>query len=142
MSRDALIQASEENATTALRNVTEDDYPVVSILNGLRLAILASVEADERVEEATPPAWARVELFGHTVRYGLVREKSMYGRRFVELFQPNLYSKDSYEPGEEPELLEESAQRFYNPNAIYAIEPIGEKAVDEARRQEATRFMF
>jgi hypothetical protein len=59
--------------------------------------------------------WARVELMGHRVRFGQVREVEQYGAKMLRVDVPN--------PAEPSEPLTE----FYNGPAIYAVTPMSEQ---------------
>jgi hypothetical protein len=114
---------------------------LVAAIDGLRLAVLATIPETPDAEARKEPArWARVELFGHQVRYGLIREREMYGRRFVEIFQPNVYGP--LDENGDARLLAPSEQRFVHPNAIYAIYPLEQDAALAELLREATEIPF
>lgn len=83
-----------------------------------------AVEADAADTEADPDLfWGRVELFGHAVRYGQVRDVRMFGRRFVEIREPEI-ENPHYGASDrlaEPAVFPEVVKR-YHPNAVYAIQ--------------------
>lgn len=116
-----------EGALARARGVLFDPTAATpSVLLAVALYLRAAILESRHVatEEAAPPAWARVELFGHQVRYGTVVEVEFAGRRFVEVTEPAiscLAEKDG-------ELVEhgvsEERRKRYHPNAIYAIEEL------------------
>lgn len=60
--------------------------------------------------------WARVELMGHRIRYGLVREVEMFGTKLLRVDVTNSLG---------------TATEFYGGSSIYCLRPISE---EEARK--------
>lgn len=133
MNREELERLGEEEVNLALERtrvgslVTAADG-VVHALLALRYSVLALAADPEPLLEETPepPRWCRVELFGHGLVYGRVTEVRVAGRTFLEVVEPTLYAKDG-----EGEGVPERRRQF-NPNAVYALEAIGEDAVVRA----------
>lgn len=89
-------------------------------LRALRFTLEATlVPPPGTVEEAPPRRWARVELFGHRVVYAAVDEVTFGGRRFLQFTTPAPLTS----PGEPDEV------KLYHPNAVYALEEVGETEV-------------
>lgn len=59
--------------------------------------------------------WARVELMGHRVRFGEVREVEQYGTKMLRIDVPN--------PAEPTQPLTE----FYGAGSVYALTPMSEQ---------------
>ncbi len=64
--------------------------------------------------------WARLELMGHRVRYGYVREVEMLGAKLLRI---DILGEDKDSPG---------AVEFYGATAIYCLGLIGEEAARKA----------
>lgn len=128
--RAELIERSEEAA--AAWDPRDGNFAVAPALDALRLAILAQLADDvSLVGPQAPPIWARVELFGHTVRYGQLREVKVAGQTWLELVEPAFWADPS---ASGPPTFEETRKR-YHPNAIYAIEERTEVEVIETLRR-------
>lgn len=120
-----LVQTSDDQMTEALGPGEASQYALLLGIDALRHAVLATAAADDRVEEEDAGVWARVELFGHQVAYGLARETVWAGHRWVEVAWPTLY--DSAGDG----VRVQAGSKRFHPNAIYALEEIGEDKVKE-----------
>lgn len=83
---------------------------------------------------ATPPTWARLELFGHAVVYGQVVEVERYGRRWLEVTEPAMWKDDAVRDGD-PDVPERS--KLYHPNAVYAFAEIDEQEARNVNRRRA-----
>jgi len=59
--------------------------------------------------------WARLELMGHRVRFGQVREVEQFGAKMLRIDVPN------------PAAPDQPMTEFYNGTAIYAVTPMSEQ---------------
>lgn len=126
-SRAELLQLAEDEAERShqIDWATQGAGAVVAALAALRLTVAASLEPAEAAEEE-PPRWMCVELFGHQVVYGLAGEVFWAGRRWLEVAWPTIYDKTG------DGVKVEAGSKRYHPNAVYAMETIGEEAVRKA----------
>lgn len=125
-SRSELLERAEAKAEWASRENAVS--PLVAELEAIRLTVAASLEPAELVEEEEPPRWMCVELFGHQIVYGLAGEVFWCGRRWLEVAWPTIHDQES----SEAVVLSEAGSKRYHPNAVYAMEEIGEDAVRKA----------
>lgn len=102
-------------------------------LRAIRLTIAAATIADG--ETPTSSQWVRLELFGHTVRYGIVREREVAGKRFLELTEPEIVG--FVERDGQHDVVREQTVKRYHPNAVYALEEITEERVMDFLRRQA-----
>jgi hypothetical protein len=125
-----------EEGTNAKGSVRRQRRALVRQLEALRLTIEATLLPD--IAEEDEGTWARVELFGHTVKYGLVREVEFCGRRFLEITEPALWHPDNELHDGEPDFPETSKR--YHPNAVYAISDRTEEEVIRHLRSQHGLF--
>lgn len=132
---DALADQSRGLVTSAEDGLSQDASFVLQV-EALRLTILAACAPSEpAIAEAgpmPPPTWARVELFGHSVRYGQVIEVERYGRRWLEIVEPEMWKDPENGPPSLPDV--EEHRKLYHPNSVYALDEIGEDDVLRALR--------
>lgn len=128
-----LVQTSDDQMTEALGPGEASQYALLLGIDALRHAVLATAAADDRVEEEDAGVWARVELFGHTVAHGLVREVVRYGHRWLEVSWPEivepLLQVDAMVDADDrvPRVFPAGA-KLYHPNAVYALQATTEDA--------------
>lgn len=117
------------------QGLTEDAAFVLQ-MEALRLTILAVSMPEELIAEVTPEEveWVRVELFGHSVRYGWMHEVEYAGKTWVELVEPALWDENQ-DPGMSGPPAQEETRKRYHPNAIYAIAERSEAEVIASLRQ-------
>lgn len=120
------LQRADEQARAALSTGAGDNEAVVLALDAIRLTMLAALEPD--IAEEDPGVWCRLELFGHSLAYGLVREVERYGRRWLALTVPEIRDGDT--------VFEEKPAKLYHPNAVYALDERPEDEVMEALRRQ------
>lgn len=108
-------------------------------LAALRFTIEAAVLPEERVDALPAARWVRLELMGHSSAYGLLVETEVAGRTFLELVQPAVTIETNTAPVEWETIREES-RKLYHPNAVYALQDIGEEHVMDALRRQCGLF--
>lgn len=107
-------------------------------MNGLLCAILATIPGED--EERTPlDLWARVELFGHTVRHGHVTEVKIAGKWFLQVLEPTLVHGSD---GDQDATVMPEVRRLYHPNAVYGMTPLTKSGVMATlRKQKGLTFI-
>lgn len=142
MDHDLVIETSNDAAAVAWENamVGIDDQgagfhflarTLAAGLNGVRCAILATIS--EETQGDLLDIWARVELFGHTVRYGHVTEIKIGGKQFLAVVEPTLVHG---EDGDEDAAVTPAVRRLYHPNAIYGMSPLTKSEVIATLRRQ------
>lgn len=140
--REAMLADALEHATSATRDAASTNVlAVVDVLRAIHLALAAAALPPGPVEPG-PGEWMHLELFGHSYAYGLVREVEQFGRRWLEVTEPEIvgdvYSHDAassvggkvYE-----DARFEERRKLYHPNAVYAMEASDEETVMGALRR-------
>lgn len=129
---EALEQLDQAAADAALAEVTaRATEAIAGELRALRLTLTAAIASHE--QEPPVDTWCRLELFGHTTLYGRVREVTRFGRRFLQLTQPEVVKPPV---GEGEETIHPETTKLYSPSAVYAFEEATETAVMAAVRRQ------
>jgi hypothetical protein len=127
-SQDALgLLREAENRMLGAAALHDPAAGLVLAVDALRLTLVAIHREDE--EEAAlseDGQWARVELFGHQVTHGFVRDVHRFGRRWLEVVKPA--TEATPDGGCTVESWPEES-KLYHPNSVYALEESDEAAV-------------
>lgn len=109
---------------------------LVFALDAVRLTLLAIAEKAQAEDVEGDGRWMRVELFGHQIAWGLVREVTRYGRRWLEVSTPEvvetLRELDASEMVNKDERVPRvfpGEEKLYHPNAVYALAELPEDRV-------------
>ena len=106
--------------------------PVPITGRSLRRSTAFGADTVEDTAEIDPGRWCRVDLFGHDVRFGLVRDVEYAGRRWLEITEPeNVEDVLVISGGSGIRTQREIDRRtvperrkLYHPNAVYASRPM------------------
>lgn len=131
----AALEAAESAAVMANR---ADDEPFTTheaVWRELR-ALRCTIEAASAPTEsyfAEAGQWSCVELFGHSVTYGLVTEVEVAGKRFLQVEWPGIVDQ-------EDAVVRDAGQKLYHPNAVYALSSMPyEEVLDTLRKRAGLR---
>jgi hypothetical protein len=139
LSREELLREAEHESRRAYQELAllseTDSYlacllhvaaAVTGELRSLRYTLTSALVDTARAQEEGFEAWARVELFGHRTLHGHVRERSVAGRRFLEIRVPSTTHERG--DGEEPRVVAEETF-LYAPSAVFSLDPCSEEDV-------------